>query len=119
MFVFFIKRATGVHFLLRRGQLKDEYDDIEPFFDVKRSCSQNDRAVSLGGDSHTPQELNASFHSQTVQSLLNVEPAERKFHLEDLSDVLKLPAEVEQFTISKKKPFTNGRKFSICLWDTS
>ena len=74
--------------------MKDEYDDIEPFFDVKRSCSQNNHPVSLEGDSHTPQGLNASFHSPTVQSLLNVEPAQRKFHLEDLSDVLKLPAEV-------------------------
>ena len=72
--------------------MKDEYDDIEPFFDVKRSCSKTNH--SLGADSHTPQGLNASFHSQTVQSLLNVEPAQRKFHLEDLADVLKLPAEV-------------------------
>ena len=80
--------------------MKDKYDDIEPFFDVKRSCSQNDRSVSLGGDSHTPQGLNERFHSQTVQSLLNVEPAQRKFHLEDLSDVLKLPAEVNHSELS-------------------
>ena len=66
--------------------MKDEYDDIEPFLDVKRS-SHNSRSV--------PEELNASCHSQNVQTLLNVEPAERKFHLEDLSDVLKLPAEVK------------------------
>ena len=80
--------------------MKDEYDDIEPFFDVKRSCSQNDRSVSLGADLHTPEGLNASFHSQTVQFLLNVEPAQRKFHLEDLSDVLKLPAEVNHSELS-------------------
>ena len=80
--------------------MKDEYDDIEPFFDVKRSCSQNDRSVSLGGDSHTSQGLDASFHNQTVQSLLDVEPAKRKFHLEELSDLLKLPAEVNNSELS-------------------
>ena len=92
MFVFFIKKQM----VFRRGLLKDEYDDIEPFLDVKRS-SQNYHSVSLGADSPTPQGLNASCHSQTVQSLLNVEHAKRKFHLEDLSDVLKLPAEVNNF----------------------
>jgi len=81
------------HVLFRRGQLKDEYDDIEPFLDVKRS-SQN---VPL----HNPQGLNASCHSQSVQSLLDVEPAERKFHLEDLSDSLKLPAEVGRQAVTE------------------
>ena len=81
----FRRQQIVVHFLPRRGQLKDEYDDIEPFLDVKRS-SQNNRFTS--------QRLNSSSHSQSVQSLLNIDPAERKFHLEDLSDVLKLPAEV-------------------------
>ena len=81
--------------------MKDEYDDIEPFLDVKRSSSQNN--CSLGGDAHNPQlGLNASCQSQTVQDLLNIAPAKRKFHLEDLSDVLKLPAEVEQFLTFKE-----------------
>ena len=85
---YFYFQGVNLYLFFRRGQLKDEYDDIEPFLDVKRN-SQKDYSVPL---SH--QGPDASFQGNPVQSLLDVEPAERNFQLEDLPDVLKLPAEV-------------------------
>ena len=108
-FVFIKKQLEFAHVLLRRGQLKDEYDDIEPFLDVKRSSSETDRSGSL----HDPRELDASCQSQTVQDLLNVEPAKRKFYLEDLSDVLKLPAEVDLFLF--RNTMLRTQKGSLCF----
>lgn len=87
-------QGVNLYLFFRRGQLKDEYDDIEPFLDVKRN-SQKDCSVPL---SH--QGPDASFQGNPVQSLLDVEPAERNFQLEDLPDVLKLPAEVGQIWTS-------------------
>ena len=75
--------------------MRDEYDDIEPFLDVKRTF-QMDETIPSGQNSSGSMGACPSSHvSQDVQNLLKVEPIKRKFHLDLVSDSLKLPNEVE------------------------
>ena len=75
--------------------MRDEYDDIEPFLDVKRTF-QTDETIPSGQNSSGSMGACLSSHvSQDVQNLLKVKPIKRKFHLGPMSDSLKLPNEVE------------------------
>ena len=75
--------------------MRDEYDDIEPFFDVKRTFQTDETIPSAQNSSGSMGACRSSHISQDVQNLLKVKPIKRKFHLDLMSDSLKLPNEVE------------------------
>ena len=75
--------------------MRDEYDVIEPFLDVKRTCQTDETFPSNQNSSGSMGACLSSHVSQDVQNLLKVKPIKRKFHLDLMSDSLKLPNEVE------------------------
>ena len=75
--------------------MRDEYDDIEPFLDVKRTFQTDETIPSGQNSSGSMGACHSSHVSQDVKNLLKVEPIKRKFHLDLVSDSLKLPNEVE------------------------
>ena len=75
--------------------MRDEYDDIEPFLDIKRTFLTDETIPSGQNSSGSMGACPSSHVSQDVQNLLKVKPIKRKFHLDLMSDSLKLPNEVE------------------------
>ena len=75
--------------------MRDEYDDIEPFLDVKRTFQTDETIPSGQNSSGSMGACNSSHVSHDVQNLLKVKPIKTKFHLDLMSDSLKLPNEVK------------------------
>ena len=75
--------------------MRDEYDDIEPFLDVKRTFPSDETIPSGQNSSGSMGACPSSHVSQDVQNQLKVKPIKRKFHLDLMSDSLKLPNEVK------------------------
>jgi len=78
----------------RQGQLRDEYDEIEPFFDLKTT------AVVIPPADSGSDESSFSLGSPHAR-LIRLPPEDRRFFVDSLAEGLKLPPTIARMSTTE------------------
>eukprot|EP00088_Acartia_fossae_P071157 TRINITY_DN9705_c1_g1_i9.p1 TRINITY_DN9705_c1_g1~~TRINITY_DN9705_c1_g1_i9.p1 ORF type:complete len:582 (-),score=148.17 TRINITY_DN9705_c1_g1_i9:491-2236(-) len=93
------------HAVFRQGTLEDEYDEIEPFDDLKppNAAANKAKESQEGAErSRTPSQSYLFGTPGLDRSRVDDQPAtQRYFHLDDLPDFLKLPTDTKRISTSE------------------